>query len=170
MIAYSNNGTHLSSSFTASIPLLASAWGTWHTQGLVHHNCGPQLCTPPPPSGVLNLHPSDTVQVDAAPDEFNQCVFIRYYTMRMKALMFPKVMKAAAGPHDLGPGKNYDETPSVLTIQSSWDSDDECDSSGDSTTGYLSSTTGHDSDLELYHHVSSVWLAPPPVAGSDFFV
>jgi len=84
--------------------------------------------------------------------------------------MFPKVMKAAAGPHDLGPGKNYDETPSELTTQASWDSDDGYDGSGDSTMGCRSSPTGHDSDLELYHHISSVWQAPPPVAGSDLFV
>ena len=69
--------------------------------------------------------------------------------------MFPKVMKAAAGPHDLGSGKNYDEAPSELTTQSSWDSDDECDS-GDSTMGCRSSSTGCNSDLELYHHISSV--------------
>jgi len=80
--------------------------------------------------------------------------------------MFPKVMKAAAGPHDLGPGKNYDESPSELTTQPSWDPDDGYDGSGDSMMGCRSSAP----DLELYHHISSVWQAPPPVAGSDFFV
>ena len=79
-------------------------------------------------------------------------------------------MKAAAGPHDLGPGKNYDETPSELKTQLNRDSDNECDSSGDSTTGYFSLPTGHYPNLELYHHISSVWRVPPPVAGSDFFV
>ena len=57
--------------------------------------------------------------------------------------MFPKVMKAAAGPHDLGPGKNYDETLSELTTNLSRGSDDGYDSSGD--------------DLKLYHNISSVW-------------
>lgn len=109
MIAYSNNSAHLSSEFTTSVPLLASAsasaWGTWHTQGLVHTNCGPQLCSPPPSPDPLDLHPSDPNQVDATPNEYNQCVFIRYYTMRRRALVFPKIIKAAAGPHDFGPGE-----------------------------------------------------------------
>jgi hypothetical protein len=44
---------------------------------------------------------------DATPNEYNQCVFIRYYTMRRRVLMFPKVIKAAAGPHHPGSGSNY---------------------------------------------------------------
>ena len=74
MIAYSNNSTNLSSKFTVSVPLLASvsasAWGTWHTQGLVHNNCGPQQCTPPP-SDALEPDPSDTTQANATPNEYN---------------------------------------------------------------------------------------------------
>jgi len=149
MIAYSDNSTHLVSKFTASAPLLASAsasaWGTWHIQGLVHTNCGPQLCIPPPLPGAPELHPSDPMQVDTTSNEFNQCVFIRYYTMRMRALIFPKVIKAAAGPHDLGPGNNHDDTYPELTMQLSLDSD----------TGFDCS----DYNLELYHHVSSVCRA-----------
>jgi len=71
--------------------------------------------------------------------------------------MFPKVMKAAAGPHDPGPGKNFDEIPpEPMAAILSRGSDDGYDSSGD--------------DLELYHHISSVWQASPLVIDSDFFV
>ena len=152
MIAYSNNRTCLVSKFTVSAPLLPSAsasiWGIWDTQGLVHTNCGPQLCTPPPPlSGALEPHHSDAMQIDTTSNGFNQCVFIRYYTMRKRVLIFPKIMKAAAGPHDLGPGSNYDETLPELTMQLSLDSDTELDCSGSSTA---------DPNLELYHQVSSV--------------
>ena len=160
MIAYSNNSTQLSSEFTTSIPLLASAsasaWGTWHTHGLVHNNCGPQLCNPPPSSDALDLDPSNGIRADGTPNEYNQCVFIRYYTMRKRALMFPKVIRAAAGPHDLGSGNNHDETSPELTMLLSPDPDTESDSSGDSMTDCSSSVTSYDSELELFHSASSV--------------
>lgn len=164
MIAYSNNSTRLSSEFTTSVPLLvsasASAWGAWHTQGLVHTNCGPQLCSPPSSPDTLDLHPSDANQVDITPNEYNQCVFIRYYTVRRRALMFPKVIKAAAGPHNFDPGNNYDETLLELTVQSSTDSDTGSDNSGDSITDYSSSVTSYESELEVFHNASSVCRFP----------
>ena len=160
MIAYSNNSAQLSSEFSTSVPLLASAsasaWGTWHTQGLVHTNCGPQLCSPPPSPDEPDIYPSGGIQIDVTPNEYNQCVFIRYYTMRRRALMFPKLIKAGAGPHDLGSGSNHDETFPELTVQLSPDSDTGSDSSGDYTTDYSSSVTSYDSGLELFHNVSSV--------------
>ena len=171
MIAYSNNSTHLSSEFTTSVPLLASAsasaWGTWHTQGLVHTNCGPQLCSPPSSPDALDLYTSNGTQVDATPNEYNQCVFIRYYTLRRRALMFPKVIKAAAGPHDPGSWNNYDETLPELTVQLGSGSDTGSYSSGDSTTDYSSSVTSYDSELELFHNISSVRQSPSPrITGS----
>jgi len=74
--------------------------------------------------------------------------------------MFPKVIKAGAGPHDLGSGDNHDETFPELTVQMSPDSDTGSDSSGDSTTDYSSSVTSYDSGLELFHNVSSVGRSP----------
>lgn len=159
MIAYSNNSTRLSSEFTTSVPLLASAsmsaWGKWHTQGLVHTNCGPQLCSPPSPD-ALGLSSAYTDEIDATPNEYNQCVFIRYYTMRKRALMFPKVIKAGAGPHDLGSGDNRGETLPELTVQLSSDSDTGSDSGRDSTTDGSSSVTSYESHLEVFHNISSV--------------
>ena len=166
MIAYSNNTTRLSSEFTTSASLLASAsasaWGTWNTQGLVHTNCGPQLCSTPSSPDALDLSPPDSNQVDVTPNEYNQCVFIRYYTMRKRALMFPKVIRAAAGPHDLGSGSNCDETFPELMVQSSLDSDTGSDSSRDSTTDYPSSVTSYESELELFHNVPSVRQSQSP--------
>ena len=172
MIAYANNSAQLSSEFSTSVPLLASAsasaWGTWHTQGLVHTNCGPQLCSPPPSPDALELYPSGSIRIDATPNEYNQCVFIRYYSMRRRALMFPKIIKAGAGPHDLGSGDNCDETSPELTVESSPDSDAGSEGSGDSPTDYSSSVTSYDSGLELFHNVSSVGRSPPPPIANSY--
>jgi hypothetical protein len=159
MMAYSNSGTRLSSKFTVSVPLLASAsasaWGRWETQGLVHTNCGPQFCTPSPLPGALEPEPSSSKTRDI-PKQYNQCVFIRYYTMRLRVFMFPKVMKAAAGPHDLSPGDSRDRTFPELTTESPPDSDIEFDGGEDSTTVHLSSVTSRDPELEPFYNVSSV--------------
>lgn len=159
MIAYSNNSARLSSEFTTSVPLLASAsaaaWGTWHTQGLVHTNCGPQLCSPPSSPDTLDL--TSVGSIETTPNEYNQCIFIRYYTMRKRALMFPKIIKAAAGPHDLSSGSNYDEALPELTVQSSLDSDSGSDSSGDCMTDYSSSITSYEQELEVFHNISLVF-------------
>lgn len=157
MIAYSNNGTHLSSEFTTSVPLLASAsiaaWGTWNTQGMVYTNCGPQLCSPPSP-GTPDSSSADIAQIDTTPNEYNQCVFIRYYTIRKRALMFPKVVKAAAGPHDLGSGNNHDGTLPELAVQSDSGSDTGSYSSGDSTD-CSSSIVSCESNVEVFRNFSS---------------
>lgn len=70
--------------------------------------------------------------------------------------MFPRVIKAAAGPHDLGSGNNHEETLPELTVQSSSDSDTGSDNSGDSTMDYSSSVTSYESELEVFHNASSV--------------
>ena len=157
MIAYANNSASLLSEFTTSVPLVGSAsasvWGTWRTDGLVHTNCGPQVCSPPSPSNTSGTIQAAAAQNDA--NEYNQCVFIRYYTMRKRALMFPKLMKAAAGPHDLGPGDNYDEASPQLMLEFDSDSDAESDCSWDSTLDYPSSVTSYESDFEPVLNLSS---------------
>ena len=158
MIAYSNNNAQLSSKFTASLPPMGSAsasvWGTWNTKGSVHTNCGPQFRSPPSPD-TPDQPPPDANQVDATPNGYNQCVFIRYYTMRRRALMFPKIIKAGAGPHDCGSADNHDETFPEL-VQSDTDSDAGSDCSGDSMTECSTSVTSYEPELELFHNVSSV--------------
>ena len=159
MIAYSNTGTHLSCEFNASVPLIGSAnasvWGTWNVRGLVHTNSGPQLCSPPSPN-AQDQDPSDANQVSVIPNEYNQCVFIRYYTMRRRAFLFPKVIKAGAGPHDLGSGNNHNETLPELTVQSGTDSDTVPGGSEDFKTDCSNSVTNYEPGLELFRNVSSV--------------
>jgi len=93
MLSCSNKGKHWAVGFRISAPGDAPPWGIWvKARGGVDTNCGPQLHRPPG-----NAHTA------AVSDEYNQCVFVRYYTM-LKRLGIPRVIKAAAGPHDLGPG------------------------------------------------------------------
>ena len=110
MMAYSNDGDDLMAEFTMSAPGVASPWGTWRKPGVVYTNCGPQLSRPP----------SNTSHTETISEEYNQCVFVRYYTVR-KRLGIPRVIKAAAGPHDLGPGSR-DNEKLPLEVQPSSDS------------------------------------------------
>ena len=122
MMSYSNNDYDMTSEFTTSPPGITSAfaWGTWHTTGSVYTNCGPQLCSPPSCTQIMDPRPSDNNHTGTVSDEYNQCVFVRYYTVR-KRLGIPRVIKAAAGPHDLGPGGSDDEEEMSLEVQ--YDSD-----------------------------------------------
>ena len=150
MMAYSNDGTGRSCKFVVSVPIAdsgsASVWGNWKAQGVVHTNCGP-LCSQ---REALGNEPPD-IDAMETPENYNHCVFVRYYTMRFRTFVPPKVTKAEAGPHDLGLGENHDGTPPKLTMQSSLDSEIEADRGGDLATDRLSSATGHD-----FERISSV--------------
>ena len=177
MIAYSNDSVRLTSKFTISAPMVgstcASAWGTWRTEGLVHTNCGPQLCSTPSSTQTIALAPSGNGDTEAVPDEYNQCVFVRYYTMRKRALVFPTVIKAAAGPHDLGSGGRDDEE--LLGVEVQFDSHSDLDT----TTSLLdedggndrssASSLGSESDIIVYNAtaVRSLPFPPPILARSD---
>jgi len=121
MVAYSNESTSLESDLTIAIPMLASAsasvWGTWRTKCSPHTNYGPQQCILPLTDQAIDF-PSSQSDARSIPDEFNQCVFVRYYTMRSRKWMFPKVIRAGAGPHDLGSGENREGAFPELTVQS----------------------------------------------------
>ena len=133
MMAYSNDSANLTPEFTTSVPAVgsasASAWGTWYTEGLIHTNCGPQLCCPPSSTRPADLTPSGSDNTETVPDEYNHCVFVRYYTMRRRVLVFPTVIRTAAGPHDLGPGGRDDEELPEVEAQSDSDSDSDTVSS-----------------------------------------
>lgn len=109
MVAYSHNSVRMACEFSVAVPAAASAslslWGRWRTEGLMHTNCGPRspaIEATPSPSSSDHAAPASTI-----PGEYNQCVFIRYYTMRRR--LIPKIIKAGAGPHDLGdPGSDDD--------------------------------------------------------------
>ena len=121
MVAYSNESTSLESDLTIAVPMLASAsasvWGTWRTKCSPHTNYGPQQCLLPLSDRAIDF-PSSQSDSRSIPNEFNQCLFVRYYTMRSRRWMLPKVIRAGAGPHDLGPGDNRGDTFPELTVQS----------------------------------------------------
>ena len=109
MMSYSSNNDDLRSEFTTSVSGVdsASPWGTWQTMGFVFTNCGPQLCCPPSSTQITESTLDGDNNTETGSDWYNQSVFVRYYTVR-KRLGIPKVIKAGAGPHDLGPGSRRD--------------------------------------------------------------
>ena len=95
MVAYSYEDTPLEPDLMTAVPMVASTsasmWGMWYTQRLPHTNYGPQECTPlaqTVDTSSLQLEEAETV-----PDPVRQCVFIRYYTMRRRFGLFPKVIR-----------------------------------------------------------------------------
>ena len=158
MAAYSNVSASLESDLTIGVPTIASAsatlWGTWRARHSPHTNYGPQECIPPPPGRAIDFSSLQLAETPRIPSEFNQCVFIRYYTMRMKLRLFPKVIRAGAGPHDLGSGDNTDDTFPDLLVQldaeSTLSSDDDPEEEGE------------DTDLEpgnVIRNTPSVWYS-----------
>ena len=105
MVAYSNEDCSLAPKSTTK-GMFASAphsfRGKWRFGHLPHATDGPNS----PPVG----------------QRFNQCIFIRYYTMRPRSVPFfakkvPKRIRARAGPHNLGSGNNQGETFPELVVQ-----------------------------------------------------
>lgn len=120
MFCYSNGDDDLRCQFTTSASGAGSDWGTWHKTGLVYTNHGPQSRSPPS---------SSNCRTEPISDGYNQCVFIRYYTMR-KRLGVPRVIRARAGPHDLGGGERESDGSSPETSHDSGsDSDSDAASS-----------------------------------------
>lgn len=119
MVAYSNDGSSLGASLIITVPTLvtasASISGTHRTRCSPHTNYGPQedrLLTHQ--RAIESEFPEGNV-----PIEFDQCVFLRYYSMRPRTLFaaFPKVIKAGAGPHNLPSRDNREESfPELTTL------------------------------------------------------
>jgi hypothetical protein len=102
MLAFANAGGELSVDFDVGAAQLASAWGSWRTVTSVHKNWGPQELTPPG-SARLAIAAADP-QLATPADDFCQCVFVRGFRMRERRLLWPKIIKAAGDPRDLGDG------------------------------------------------------------------
>lgn len=103
-IAYYKNPTSVECDFSVEAPDVASAsasaWGSWRTLGLVHTTCGPDEYIR---RTQRTRHANDGNSSESLiPEGNDQCVLIRYYTIR-KFLGF-KHLKAAAGPHRLPEG------------------------------------------------------------------
>ena len=124
-------------------PASTSVWGTWRTRVLPHTNYGPQEYSLPPHTRAVDLPSSQQADARSIPDEFNQCVFIRYYTTRRRAFMFPKVIKAGAGPHDLGSGHNGGDNFTELTVQPN-----------------IEPTTSGDEDIRQWHPTADISFEP----------
>jgi len=94
MLAYPDNQTRLECKFSeATVPGIAStpasAWGSWRTQGLAYTSCGPH------PTRESHSSPSENPALGSGiPDEYTQCVFIRYYVGKISRFPIP----AGAGP------------------------------------------------------------------------
>jgi len=153
MVTYSKAGEDMTATFTISAPGVTSPWGTWHTPGVVHTNCGPQP----------RRHPFDTNDMEIDSDASNQCVFVRYYTIR-KRLGIPRVIKAAAGPHDLGPGSPNSNGGSPLEAQSNPDSGSDTVSSsfGDGEDDNDSATSVESETDTVIHNIIPVRSSPSP--------
>jgi len=160
MVAYSYEDTTIEVGATLEVPMLASAsasfkW-SWHEKYPPYRTYGPDDPTPPPPEQT-----TDTPQ-KKPPSTFNQCVFIRYYTMRFKKLLgmqFPRVIRAGAGPRDLGPGGNTGGTPPAPMVQSDADSA----TSDDEDYGGQWAHTADTPDLQagiVVRNTPYVWFLP----------
>ena len=129
--------------------------GQWHTRFLPRTNHGPQRLSHGPAMYSPLLQP----------DEYNHFVFVRYYTMcpRKRWELFSQgtVMRAGAGPHDLGPGDNRGDAFPELMVRSDAEPTTNSD---DDLGGQLDTTDGADSDPDVVvRNVPYVWfpLCPP---------
>ena len=170
MMSYLSDDDHLRSEFT-TLDLrdaFASVWGIWHTSGFVHTNCGPQLRSSPSPTQAVDLASSGNNNTETVSDEYDQCVFVRFSTMRTR-LGIPRVIKASAGPHDLGSGSRENESSPKVEARSPSDSSldsmsSSCDDDGRNDT---SSVTSIESESDIVIHnttaVRSSLSLPIPV-------
>jgi hypothetical protein len=121
MLAYLDSGTAHEVKTAVNLPMFASAsaahWGTWRTRHSPLTNYGPRRHNPPPGQviGPPSSQLAGTLETDS---QLDQCVFIRYFTMRRKYGMIPDVFRAGAGPHNLGSGDNTGDTFPELLAQS----------------------------------------------------
>lgn len=74
---------------------------------------------------------------------------------------FPKVMRAAAGPHDLGPGQNRNGAFPELTAQPGLSPDDDDEYNPPSGREVQDSDSGDDSDPNIVVHNTSDVRRPP---------
>ena len=149
MLAYSNKGISLEFGSEIDVPMFASASAsitvTRHTECSPHLKCGPQPWGLPTTRLAIDFPSSQSPDPRAIPSEFDQCVFIRYYTARLRKWMPPKVLRAGAGPHDLGSGDNGGDAFPELMVESDAD---EPTTSTDEDLGGQSDLATDDTDSE----------------------
>lgn len=140
----------------------AWAWGIWESSRPIYENHGPQLCRPPA-TRITDLTPSDNGRAEPTPDEYNQCVFIRYFSGRDRRLRVPKFMKAGAGPHNLDAGSHNDEgSPLQARSGSASGSNTSFSSSDVGWNNDTGSVTSIDSEPDsVTHNPTTVRFYPP---------
>ena len=169
MLAYSNKGVSLEAGVDINALMFASASAsitvTRHTECSPHFKCGPQPWGLSPirqaieyPSLRSGSSDFNTADPRATPTAFDQCVFIRYYTARLRKWMPPKVFRAGAGPHDPGSRAERGGTFPELTVQS----DAEPTATGDEGEEGGSDLTTDDASTEpvvVVRNAPHVWLS-----------
>ena len=165
MMCYSEYDSGLECEFRTLAPRItsASAWGTWQTSRPIHENHGPQLCYPPSTRTVDSTSPGNN-HPEVVSDGFDQCVFVRYYSVLARKLRIPKVIKASAGPHELGTG-GYDGEGSPIQVQYDLGSGSDISpgpSDGNWDDG-VGSVTSIDPESDIVtHNPTAVRYWPPP--------
>ena len=151
MLAYSNKDVSLDAGVEINASMVTSASAsitvTWRSTGCSpHFKCGPEPWGFLPPidsrSSGSGSSRSGTADPRTTPNGFDQCVFIRYYTARLRKWSPLKVLRGGAGPHDPGSGENRGDTFQELTVQS----DAEPMASDDGDLGGQSDLTADDTD------------------------
>ena len=137
----------------------AFAWGTWETTRPINQNHGPQLCCPPS-AQTTSLASSGNSHAGTGSDEYNQCVFIRYFGLLPRKLGVPKRIVAMAGPHNLNMWGPDGEGSS---LQAQYDSGSDSDiSSGpldsdcDNGTGSVTSVDSGSETGTVFHNPTTV--------------
>ena len=166
MLAYSSKSTSLEGDSHIEVSMFASASASItvkrHRTCSPHFKCGPQPWGHAPSTRRTIGFPSlRLANPRAPPKEFNQCVFIRYYTARPRKWMPPKIIRAGAGPHDLGPGDNKGDSPPELTVETPA----EPNMSGDEGLGGRSDLTtdaAASDPIVIVRNIPDVGCFPPP--------
>ena len=169
MAAYSNDDASLESDLSISVPMLASASASFYvtesTSGSTHTNHGPQQCIPPSSARILDTS-SEPMSAGPVFDDYNQCVFVRYYTMRKRMGFFPKLIRAGAGPHDLGPGHNHSDIfPGLMTQQDTAPNHDDDPMSGGEAQDPITEDAYSDADIVVYNG-PDVWYSLLPLVSA----
>ena len=130
MTAYSNSDASFESNLSISVPTRVPTSTFFFVEGTsvsAHTNRGPQQYTPPDTS-------SEPTSAGAVSGDYNQCVFLRYYTMRKRMGLFPILIR----PVDLGPGYDLgDIFPELIARQHPPPNHEDAPTSGDEEQGLI---------------------------------
>jgi len=167
MLAYSNKGISLEFGSEIEVPMFASASAsiivTRHTECSPHLKCGPQPWGLPLTQLAIDFPSSQSPDPRAIPSGFDQCVFVRYYTARLRKWMPPKVLRGGAGPHDLGSGDDRGSAFPELMIQSDADESTTDEDLGGQSDFATDDTDDTDSEsVIVVRNAPYVWFSSCP--------